>query len=83
MRHKGKMSILTSIANNKKQSSLGQGLSSRWFERFVLVYDLWVFLIFLAPVLMRLGWNGAGQAVFFIYFIFLIPIHGAILLFAG
>ncbi len=45
-------------------------LSRHWFAAFLIVYGLWVWTPFLAPVFMRLGWDGAGKAVYFIYSFF-------------
>lgn len=75
------MSTAKTAVRIRSVRSFADWFASHWFEHFVLVYDLWVFLIFLAPVFMRFGWNRAGQAIFFIYFIFLIPIHATIFLF--
>ncbi len=45
-------------------------ISRHWFRTFLIVYGLWVFTPFLAPVFMRLGWDGAGRAVYFVYSFF-------------
>jgi len=45
-------------------------ITTHWFETFLIVYGLWVFVPFLAPVFMQLGWTGAGRAVYFIYSFF-------------
>lgn len=45
-------------------------LSRHWFAAFLILYGLWVWTPFLAPVFMRLGWDGAGRAVYFIYSFF-------------
>ena len=52
-----------------KQSPF-EWLSSHWFETFLIVYGLWVFLPYLAPVFMQIGWTGAGRVVYFIYSFF-------------
>jgi uncharacterized membrane protein len=41
-----------------------------WFETFLILYGLWVFAPFLAPIFMQLGWTGAGKAIYFIYSFF-------------
>jgi uncharacterized membrane protein len=51
-------------------SKTGSGLSQYWFETFLIIYGLWVFLPFLAPVFMHLGWNGAGRVLYFTYSFF-------------
>ena len=55
---------------SKTKPSFGQWLSSHWFELFLVVYGAWVFLPFLAPVFMQLGWNLAGNAIYFTYSFF-------------
>jgi uncharacterized membrane protein len=50
--------------------SLGNWLSRHWFQVFLVVYGLWVWIPFLAPVFMNIGWNGAGKAIYFVYSFF-------------
>ncbi len=45
-------------------------VSNHWFETFLVIYGLWVFTPFLAPVFMQLGWTGTGKAIYFIYSFF-------------
>ncbi len=40
------------------------------FAFFLIGYGLWVFLPFLAPVSMHLGWTAAGKALYFFYSFF-------------
>jgi len=47
-----------------------QWISTHWFETFLIVYGLWVFLPYFAPVFMYIGWTGAGKAVYFVYSFF-------------
>ncbi len=47
-----------------------QWLTQHWVEVFLVVYGLWVFTPFLAPVFMQIGWTGAGRAIYFIYSFF-------------
>lgn len=56
--------------NIRQKQSIFQWISTHWFETFILVYGLWVFVPFFAPVFMQLGWTGAGKAVYFIYSFF-------------
>ena len=62
----------TVIAQTKPHTSQSSGtwLTNHWFEIFLVVYGLWVLLPFLAPVLMNMGWSGAGHAVYFFYSFF-------------
>ena len=41
--------------------------SRNWLLIFSLVFGLYVGLPFLAPVFMRLGWDGAGKAIYLVY----------------
>jgi uncharacterized membrane protein len=45
-------------------------LARHWFLSFAILYGLWVWLPLLAPVFMRIGWNGAGRALYFVYSFF-------------
>jgi uncharacterized membrane protein len=56
--------------NTCQKQSIFQWMSAHWFETFLIVYGLWVFVPFLAPNFMQLGWTGAGKAVYFIYSFF-------------
>ncbi len=38
-----------------------------WFILFGIMAGLYVILPFLAPILMAIGWSGAGKALYFIY----------------
>jgi uncharacterized membrane protein len=42
-------------------------LSRHWLVIFILGYGFYVWLPFLAPVFMKLGWEGAGRGIYFIY----------------
>ncbi len=45
-------------------------LSRHWFLAFGLVFGLWVWLPFLAPVFMHIGWDGEGRMVYLVYSLF-------------
>lgn len=47
-----------------------QRLSDHWFAIFLIVYGLWVFTPFLAPLFMHTGWTSLGRAVYFVYSFF-------------
>ena len=63
------MSTLTAATPPHKQS-IFQWVGYHWFATFVVLYGIWVFLPYLAPVFMHIGWLGAGKAVYFIYSFF-------------
>ena len=48
----------------------GNWLSSRWLGIFLLVYGAWVFIPFLAPLFMHVGWTGAGKGIYLVYSVF-------------
>ena len=60
----------SSTTNARPKQNTFQWLGYHWFETFMVLYGLWVFTPFLAPVFMQLGWTGAGKAVYFIYSFF-------------
>jgi len=64
------MSTVTTTALPKSKRSIFQWITSHWFETFLIVYGLWVFTPFLAPLFMRIGWDGAGKAIYFVYSLF-------------
>ncbi len=45
-------------------------LSRYWLQTFLVAYGLWVWLPWLAPVLMHVGLPGAGRVLYFIYSFF-------------
>lgn len=50
--------------------SFGYWLAGHWFETFLVIYGLWVWVPWLAPVSMRVGWDGLGRTIYFIYSFF-------------
>lgn len=60
----------TTTLNAPKITNAFQWVSNHWFAVFLTIYGLWVFVPFLAPVFMQLGWTGAGKAVYFFYSFF-------------
>jgi uncharacterized membrane protein len=53
-----------------KPVSLTEWLAKNWFPVFIALYGLWVWIPFLAPLFMRLGLEGPGSAIYFIYSFF-------------
>jgi uncharacterized membrane protein len=45
-------------------------MRDHWFATFLSVYGFWVFLPYLAPVFMHIGWTEAGKTIYFIYAFF-------------
>ncbi len=45
-------------------------LTRSWVGVFVLAFGLWVFLPWLAPVFMQIGWSGAGRVIYLVYSFF-------------
>ena len=64
------MSTITTNIHLKSKQSIFQWIGDHWFETFLVVYGLWVFLPFLAPLFMYMGWSDAGKAIYFIYSFF-------------
>ncbi|HLF75215.1 MAG TPA: DUF2085 domain-containing protein [Anaerolineales bacterium] len=63
------MSALTTAVPKPKPSVL-EWVSRHWLETFLIIYGIWVWLPFLAPVFMNLGWDGAGRTLYFVYSFF-------------
>ena len=64
------MSAATTNIHPKPRQSIFEWIGDHWIETFMIVYGIWVFTPFLAPVLMNFGWTGAGKAIYFIYSFF-------------
>ena len=56
--------------NKNAPASFGEWLTKHWFLVFVIIYGLWVWVPFLAPLLMRLGWETPARAIYTIYSFF-------------
>ena len=64
------MSTTIAVARPNPLVSIANWLSSHWYKIFLVVYGVWVFTPFLAPLFMHIGWNRAGKAIYFIYMFF-------------
>jgi len=64
------MSNIAVPARPATTQSLGTWLRRYWLEIFLVIDGLWVFTPFLAPLLMHIGWDGAGKAIYFVYSFF-------------
>ena len=64
------MSTLTTTITPKPRQSVFEWISHHWFETFLIIYGIWVWLPFLAPVFMNFGWVIAGKTIYFIYSFF-------------
>jgi uncharacterized membrane protein len=45
-------------------------MARHWFLLFAVLYGVWVWLPFLAPIFMHAGWNAAGTALYLLYSVF-------------
>lgn len=50
--------------------SFSNWVSNHWFEIFLYIFGLWVVVPWLAPVVMKLGFTSAGNAIYFFYSFF-------------
>lgn len=50
--------------------SLAEWLGIHWFGTFLVIYGLWVWLPWLAPLSMHFGWDGLGRSIYLIYSFF-------------
>ena len=53
--------------NQSGSERISQFLGRHWFFIFSLLFGIYVFLPFLAPVFMQIGWSGAGRVIYSIY----------------
>lgn len=60
----------TVLMNAHPKPNLFHWIGEHWFKTFLIVYGAWVFLPYLAPVFMHIGWLSAGKVVYFIYSFF-------------
>lgn len=63
------MSSIT-VTQPRQKRSIFQWIGAHWFAAFLIIYGLWVWTPFLAPIFMRFGWDGAGRAIYFVYSFF-------------
>jgi len=64
------MSVATTAKLPKHGQSIFQWIGNHWFETFLIVYGAWVFIPFLAPFFMHVGWTSMGKAIYFVYSFF-------------
>ena len=64
------MPAVTTPIISKPEQSFFDWISNHWFETFLVVYGIWVWIPFLAPVFMKLGVYPVGNAIYFIYSFF-------------
>jgi uncharacterized membrane protein len=51
----------------RRRLSLVERISKHWLGMFLVVFGLWNIVPFLAPVLMKVGWESGGKAVYTAY----------------
>jgi len=64
------MAVSSIQSQEHKSISGSQWLFTHWLEVFLSVYGIWIFAPFLAPLLMKTGWDSAAKAIYFIYSFF-------------
>ncbi len=57
-------------ASTQRPASPTEWLAKNWFPVFIVLYGLWVWMPFLAPLFMRNGWDGPANAIYFVYSFF-------------
>lgn len=53
-----------------KKVSVDQWFSGHWFEIFLALYGIWIFVPILAPLFMHIGWTVIGKGIYSIYSLF-------------
>lgn len=62
------MTRVTSVLEQRSRSnSIGNWLEIHWFHTFLMAYGLFVWLPWLAPLAMHIGWVGLGKAIYLGY----------------
>ena len=64
------MSAAPRTIPSKPKQSVFDWISKNWLLTFLIIYGIWVWLPFLAPILMKLGLTTGGNIVYFIYSFF-------------
>lgn len=64
------MSTATALVRTHSAKSFMDWLAQHWFQVFLAIYGFWVFLPFVAPVFMSLGWTVPGKVIYLIYSFF-------------
>jgi uncharacterized membrane protein len=77
------MSAVTTTITQRPKQSVFEWISNHWFETFLILYGIWVWLPFLAPVFMKLGLSSAGNIIYFIYSFFCHQLPGRSLFLFG
>jgi uncharacterized membrane protein len=64
------MSIATTAKLPKRRQTIFQWIGNHWFETFLILYGIWVFVPFFAPLFMHIGWTSMGKIIYFVYSFF-------------
>jgi uncharacterized membrane protein len=64
------MATMNPVLPAETAQSSADNTASRWFVVFLVIYGLWVWTPWLAPLLMHVGWEGAGRIIYSIYSFF-------------
>ena len=64
------MSNSTATAPRAVSQPADGWLAGAWLQIFLILYGIWIWLPFLAPTFMHIGWSSAGRTLYFIYSFF-------------
>ena len=64
------MSNAAVAARSSAHLSIGEWVASHWFAAFLVIYGLWVWLPWLAPLFMHIGWSEPGRDLYLVYSLF-------------
>jgi len=53
-----------------KSQTFSEWLGKNWIKIFLLVYGIWIFLPFFAPIFMRMGWADLAKGIYTLYSFF-------------
>jgi len=61
------MATTTSLARAHTATSALDWIADHWIILFLVFWGLWVWIPWLAPIFMQIGWDKAGNGIYFVY----------------
>src|SRR5512147_2382026 len=61
------MATIVSMTRTQTSRTALNWLADHWLTMFLIIFGLWVWVPWLAPVFMHVGWEKSGNAIYFVY----------------
>jgi len=61
------MATTAALAHTHTTKPALNWLAGHWLVLFITIFGLWVWIPWLAPIFMHLGWDNAGNGIYFVY----------------